>query len=111
MERLDVPPPPAGTPGPLSRPTPAAIGALLEGGGFSAVAVEQDEVTFVFDSAEHFTSYVRAIAAPIRAMIERHAGEAQEEAWEAITRAAAEAGGGAEPLRLSNVVLLASGTA
>jgi enediyne biosynthesis protein CalE5 len=38
-ERLGVPPPPAGTPGPLSRPTPAAIGGLLEGGGFSAVAV------------------------------------------------------------------------
>lgn len=111
MERLNVPPPPAGTPGPLSRPTPAAIGALLEGGGFSEVAVEQDEVTFEFDSAEHFTSYVRAIAAPIRAMIERHAGEAQEEAWDAITRAAAEAGGGSKPLRLSNLVLLASGTA
>ncbi len=34
---------------PLSRPTPAAIGGLLEGGGFSNVAVEQDEVTFEFD--------------------------------------------------------------
>jgi hypothetical protein len=36
MERLNVPPP--GTPGPLSRPTPAALGGLLEGGGFSQVA-------------------------------------------------------------------------
>jgi hypothetical protein len=35
----------------------------------------------------------------------------QEEAWEAITRAAAEAGGGSGPLSLSNLVLLASGTA
>jgi SAM-dependent methyltransferase len=111
MERLGVPPPPAGTPGPLSRPTPAAIGALLEGGGFSEVAVEQDEVTYEFDSPEHFTAYVRAIAAPIRAMIERYAGEAQEEAWEAITQAAADAGGGSGRLSLSNVVLLASGTA
>ncbi len=111
MERLGVPPPPAGTPGPLSRPTPAAIGGLLEGGGFSSVAVEQDQVTFEFDSPEHFTAYIRAIAAPIRAMIERHAGEAQEEAWEAITQAAADAGGGSGPLNLSNVVLLASGTA
>src|SRR6478672_1655560 len=51
MARLNVPPPPAGTPGPLSRPTPAAIGGLLEGAGFSEVAVEQDEVTFEFDSA------------------------------------------------------------
>jgi len=111
MERLGVPPPPAGTPGPLSRPTPAAIGALLEGGGFSNVAVEQAEVTFEFDSPERFTAYVRAIAAPIRAMIEQHAGEAQEEAWDAITQAAADAGGGSKPLSLSNVVLLASGTA
>ncbi len=111
MERLNVPPPPSGTPGPLSRPTPAAIGGLLEGGGFSKVAVEQGEVTFDFDSPEHFTAYVRAIAAPIRAMIEQHAGEAQEEAWDAITRAAAEVGGGSKPLSLSNTVLLASATA
>lgn len=111
IERLGAPSPPAGTPGPLSRPTSAAIGGLLEGGGFSEVAVEQDEVTFEFDSPEHFTAYVRAIAAPIRAMIERYAGEAQEEAWDAITQAAAEAGGGSKPLSFSNVVLLASGTA
>jgi SAM-dependent methyltransferase len=111
MERLNVPPPPAGTPGPLSRPTPDAIGGLLEGGGFSNVAVEQDEVTFEFDSPEHFTAYVRAISAPIRAMIEQHAGDAQEEAWDEITRAAADAAGGSKPLSFSNVVLLASATA
>jgi SAM-dependent methyltransferase len=111
MERLGVPPPPAGTPGPLSRPTPAAIGGLLKGGGFSNVAVEQDEVTYEFDSPEHFTAYVRAIAAPIRAMIEQQAGDAQEEAWDAITRAAADAAGGSKSLSLSNVVLLASATA
>ncbi|HEX6455993.1 MAG TPA: methyltransferase domain-containing protein [Solirubrobacterales bacterium] len=111
MERLGVPPPPAGTPGPLSRPTPAALGGLLEGGGFSEVAVERAEVTYEFDSPEHFTAYVRAISAPIRAMIEQHAGAAQEEAWEAITQAAADAGGGPGPLSLTNAVLLASGTA
>jgi len=110
-ERFGVPPPPAGTPGPLSRPTPEAIGGLLEGGGFSEVAVEQSAVVFEFDSPQHFTAYVRAIAAPIRAMIEQHAGEDQEEAWDAIARAAAELGGGSGPLRLSNTVLLASGTA
>jgi hypothetical protein len=84
---------------------------LLEGGGFSNVAVEQDEVTFKFDSPEQFTTYVRAISAPIRAMIERHAGTAQEQAWDAITQAAADAGGDSRPLSFSNVVLLASATA
>jgi SAM-dependent methyltransferase len=111
MERLDVPRPPAGTPGPLSRPTPAAIGGLLEGGGFSRVAVEQGQVTFEFDAPEQFTAYVRAISAPIRAMIEQHAGEGQQEVWDAITQAAADAGGGSKPLSFSNVVLLASATA
>jgi SAM-dependent methyltransferase len=111
MERLGVPPPPAGTPGPLSRPTPAAIGGLLEGGGFSEVAVELGEVTFEFDSPQHFTAYIRAIAAPIRAMIEQHPGDAQKETWDAITQAAMDAGGGARPLSFSNVVLLASATA
>jgi enediyne biosynthesis protein CalE5 len=111
MELLDVPPAPAGTPGPLSRPTPAAVGSLLEGGGFSDVAVEQDEVVYEFDSPEHFTAYIRAIAAPIRAMIEQHAGEDQDEVWDAITRAAAEAGGGSGSVRFSNAVLLASGVA
>jgi hypothetical protein len=111
MQRLNVPPPPAGTPGPLSRPTPAAIGGLLEAGGFSKVAVEKAEVTYEFDSPEHFTAYIRAISAPIRAMIEQYAGEAREDAWDAITQAAADAGGGWKPLSFSNVVLLASATA
>jgi SAM-dependent methyltransferase len=111
MKRFDVPPPRPGTPGPLSRPTPGALGGLLEGGGFSKVAVERDEVTFEFDSPERFTAYVRAISAPIRAMIEQHAGAAQEEAWDEITQAAAAATGGSKPLRFSNVVLLASATA
>jgi hypothetical protein len=84
---------------------------LLDGGGFSNVVVEQDELTYEFESPQQFTAYVRAIAAPIRAMIEQHAGEAQEEAWDAITQAAADAYGGSQPLRVSNVVLLASATA
>jgi SAM-dependent methyltransferase len=111
MRRFGVPAPPAGTPGPLSRPTPAALSRLLEGGGFSQIAVEQNHVTFQFDSPAHFTAYVRAIAAPIRAMIAQHAGDAQEDAWAAITQAAADAGGGRKPLTFSNLVLLASGTA
>lgn len=111
MELLNVPAPAAGTPGPLSRPTPAALGALLEGGGFSNVAVEQREVVYEFDSPQHFTAYIRAISAPIRAMIEQHAGAAQDEAWDAITRAAANAAGGSGPVSFSNAVLLASARA
>jgi hypothetical protein len=44
-------------------------------------------------------------------MIEQYAGDSQEEVWDAITKAAADAGGGWKPLSLSNVVLLTSGQA
>jgi enediyne biosynthesis protein CalE5 len=111
MKKLDVPPPPPGTPGPLSRPTHEAIGGLLEGGGFSDVQVEDAEVTFEWDSPEHFTTFVQEIAPPIIAMIEPHPEDVQKEAWAAITEATREAVGGDGPVSFSNRVLLASGSA
>jgi SAM-dependent methyltransferase len=110
MEKLESPPPPPGTPGPLSRPTPEAIGGLLEGGGFSDVSVEEIDVTFEWQSAEEFTTFVREIAPPVSALIAPHPQEVQDETWDAIAEAVrGEAGG--EPIRFSNLVLLAAGQA
>jgi enediyne biosynthesis protein CalE5 len=111
MEKLDVPPPPPGTPGPLSRPTEEALGGLLEGGGFSDVTVEELEVTFDFNSAEEYTEYTRAIAAPITAMIAPHPEETQKETWEAITDAVRQKADGDGRIELSNLVLVAVGQA
>jgi SAM-dependent methyltransferase len=111
MEKLDVPPPPPGTPGPLSRPTPEAIGGLLEGGGFSNVEVEELETTFELDSAEHYTEYTSAIAAPIVAMIAPHPEEVQRETWDAITEAARQRAGDDGRVSLTNQVLIAAGQA
>ena len=110
MSKLDVAPPPPGTPGPLSRPTPDAIGGLLEGGGFSDVQTEQADVTFEWESPEEFTTFVKEIAPPISAMINPHPPEVQEETWAAITDAVREAAGEG-PVRFPNVVLMASGRA
>ena len=110
MRKLEVPPPPPGMPGPLSRPTPEALGGLLEGGGFSDVEAEQTEVSFEWESPEDFTTFVKEIAPPISAMMAGHPPEAQEEAWAAITEAIREhSGDGA--VNLTNVVLMASGRA
>jgi SAM-dependent methyltransferase len=87
MQRLDVPPPPAGTPGPLSRPTAEALSGLLDAGGFSDVEVEETQVTFEWHSPEEFTTFVKEIAPPIRAIIDPHPQEVQDETWEAITDA------------------------
>jgi SAM-dependent methyltransferase len=111
LQRLEVPPPPPGTPGPLSRPTPEAIGGLLEGGGFSDVQVEEADVTFEWESPEEFTTFIKEIAPPISSLIAPHPPDVQEATWNAITEAirAHASDGGA--VRLSNLVLLASGRA
>jgi len=111
MERLDVPPPPPGTPGPLSRPTAEAIGGLLEGGGFSDVEVEELEITFPFESAEEYVDYTKAIAAPIVAMISPQPEDVQRETWDAIADAARERASGDGRVDLVNQVLIASGRA
>jgi enediyne biosynthesis protein CalE5 len=109
MRRLEVPPPPPGTPGPLSRPTPDALGGLLESAGFSDVAVEEAEVSFEWQSPEEFTEFTRGIAAPIRAMIDPHPQEVQDETWAAIADAVRDLASEDGSLSLTNLVLLASG--
>jgi enediyne biosynthesis protein CalE5 len=109
VETLGVSLPPPGTPGPLSRPTPEAIGGLLEGGGFSDVEVEELEVVLSYDSPEDFTTFIREIAPPISALMAGESEERQNEAWQAITDAVrAEAG---ESVSLKNQVLVAAGRA
>jgi len=111
MRRLGVAPPPPGTPGPLSRPTPEAIGGLLEGGGFSDVEVEEANVTMRYESAEQFTTFIREIAPPVTALMADRSQEVQDETWAAITEAAAERAGADGSIELANLVLIASGKA
>ena len=111
IQRLGLSPPPPGTPGPLSRPTPEAIGGLLEGGGFSDVQVEEAEVTMRYESGEQYTMFVREIAPPVTALMADQPPEVQDETWAAITAAADERAGSDGTLELKNLVLLASGSA
>jgi enediyne biosynthesis protein CalE5 len=111
MERLDVPPPPPGTPGPLSRPTSEALGGLLGDGGFSDVEVEETEVTFEWESPEEFTTFIEEIAPPITAIIDPHPQDVQDETWAAITDAVRQVAADDGAVRLANLVLLAAGRA
>ena len=111
IARLDAQPPPPGTPGPLSRPTPEAIGGLLEGGGFSDVGVEEERVTFEWESPEEFTTFIKEIAPPISSLIAPHPPDVQDATWAAITDAIRKHAADDGRVRLSNVVLLASGVA
>jgi enediyne biosynthesis protein CalE5 len=111
MQRLGVEPPPPGTPGPLSRPTPEALSGLLEAGGFSDVEVEEAEVSFEWASPEEFTTFMQEIAPPLTAMIAPHPPDVQADAWSTITEAIRETTDDSGAVRFSNLVLLAAGRA
>jgi SAM-dependent methyltransferase len=111
IRRLQIQPPPPGTPGPLARPTREAVGALLEGGGFSKVEVEEIDVVFDYSSPEEFVTCMRDIAPPITALLAQYPEDVQREGWAAITEAAKEHAGGDRPFQLSNQALLAVGEA
>lgn len=108
---LKLPPPPPGTPGPLSRPTPEAISAILEDGGFSGVAVEETQVVLEFASAEEFTGHVQDIVAPLVTLLEQHPEDVREGAWNAVTEATRKFAADDGSVTLTNKVLLASGSA
>jgi len=111
MKLLEVPPPPPGTPGPLSRPTPAAIGGLLEGGGFADVEIEELEVTFEYDSVEEFTRSTQEMIPPVTNMLEPHPPEVQQRAWQAVTDAARAHASEDGVVRFASLVLVAAGRA
>jgi enediyne biosynthesis protein CalE5 len=111
MKLFEVPPPPPGTPGPMSRPTPAAIAGLLEGGGFSDVEVDELEVTFEYDSPEEFTRSVQEMVPPVTNLVTARPAEVQQQAWEAITDVARAHASPDGRVRLTNLVLIAAGQA
>lgn len=111
VERLDISPPPAGTPGPLSRPTPESIAALLDDGGFSNVEVEEIDVVFGYESSDEFVACMREIAPPITAVLARFPPDVQDGAWAAIGDAARKRAGGDGAFAISNQALLAVGEA
>jgi SAM-dependent methyltransferase len=111
MTRLNVPPPPSGTPGPFSRPTREALAALLENSGFADVEAGEVEVAIDWASVDEFTRYSRDISAPIHALLEQHPPEVREETWAAVTEAVRPLAAADGRVRLTNLALVAAGRA
>jgi SAM-dependent methyltransferase len=111
MKRLDLPPPAPGTPGPLSRPTPEAIGGLLEAGGFSDIEVGELNLDFEWESVDAFIRFLKEIAPSFSALLEPHPPDVREETWAAIGEAISPHAAPDGKLRLSNLVLVAVGRA
>ena len=108
MKLLELPPPPPGRPGPMSRPTRDAIGGLLEGGGYSDVEVEELEITFEYESAEEFTRSVRELVPPITNLVTSHPAEVQASVWQAVADAARTYSYEDGSVRMTNLVLVSA---
>jgi SAM-dependent methyltransferase len=111
MKETKSPPPPAGTPGPFSLSDEIMLTNSLINSGFKDVTIERMDVTFNFDSAEVYTSFVYETAAPIQTMLANQPQERREEILKAVTESARKyAANDTGSVRLSNEAICAVGT-
>lgn len=101
--RLELPPPPPGTPGPFSMAEPDALRTELTVAGFGEVEVTEFEVPFWLDSPGHYVEMNRATMPPmmLKMMAERLGSADDPETWAAVAEAV-------EPYRADGVVRLPS---
>jgi hypothetical protein len=111
METKSPPPPPAGTPGPFSLSDENMLRNSLIESGFKEVTIERMDVTFNFDSAELYTSFVYETAAPVQGMLANQPQQRREEILKAITESARKyAENDTLAVRMSNEAVCVVGT-
>jgi enediyne biosynthesis protein CalE5 len=88
VKETGKPMPPSGTPGPFNLADQSIITDALSECGFKDIVVERINVIFTFGSAEEYTQFNQAIAAPINAMLADQSQERKEEIWGAVTESA-----------------------
>jgi ubiquinone/menaquinone biosynthesis C-methylase UbiE len=111
METKSPPPPPAGTPGPFSLSDENMLRNSLIESGFKEVTIERMDVTFNFDSAELYMSFVYETAAPVQGMLANQPQQRREEILKAITESARKyAENDTLAVRMSNEAVCVVGT-
>jgi SAM-dependent methyltransferase len=91
-QRLELPPPPPGMPGPFSMADPVRLAAQLRTAGFVDVTVDEVVVPFRFASTAEYVGFSRAITPPgLLDTIRERTGDAGDPAtWHAVGEAAHE---------------------
>jgi ubiquinone/menaquinone biosynthesis C-methylase UbiE len=77
--------PPPGTPGPFSLSDENILRDSFNSSGFKDVTVQKTHMTFEFDSAEVYTSFVFETAAPLQIMLANQAPEIRKKILKAVT--------------------------
>jgi ubiquinone/menaquinone biosynthesis C-methylase UbiE len=86
QRELGVPPPPPGTPGPMSMGKPGVLEALLERNGWRDLEVAETTATMDFASTAQYREFLTDQSSSLRKAMADHPAEARERAWSAIER-------------------------
>jgi SAM-dependent methyltransferase len=84
---LQLPPPPAGIPGPFALADAAQLAELVEAAGFTDVQTGTVTAIYQTDSAELATQWLRAVAPPISSLVDGRPPEVQDRVWAKVTQA------------------------
>jgi SAM-dependent methyltransferase len=97
-ERLALPAPPPGTPGPFSMSDPEPLAAEFTQAGFTEVSVAGFTVPFPLASAAEYVDFARASTPPtlLRAVADRYGSADDPGTWAAVRAAAETYGSGGE---------------
>lgn len=87
-QETHAPAPAPGTPGPFGLADENLLRNSFIQARFKDVYIEHLNAVFEFNSAEDFTQYQQAIAAPVIAMLANETKSRQEEIWNKVTEAA-----------------------
>jgi enediyne biosynthesis protein CalE5 len=107
---LQLPPPPAGIPGPFAQADAGQLAGLVEAAGFTDVETGTLTAIYQTDSAELATRWLRDVAPPITALVDTQSPEVQERVWAKVTQAWASYTTGGGRVRLENQVVWVTGT-
>jgi SAM-dependent methyltransferase len=107
---LQLPPPPAGIPGPFALADAGQLAGLVEAAGFTDV--ETGTLTAIYQpgSAELATRWLRDVAPPITALVDAQPPEVQERVWAKVTQAWAPYTTSDGHVRLENQAVWVTGT-
>jgi SAM-dependent methyltransferase len=107
---LQLPPPPAGIPGPFALADAAQLAELVEAAGFTDVQTGTVTAIYQTDSAELATRWLRAVAPPISSLVDGRPPEVQDRVWAKVTQAWAPYTTADGRVRLENQAVWVAGT-
>jgi SAM-dependent methyltransferase len=107
---LQLPPPPAGIPGPFALADAGQLVELVAAAGFTNVETGTVTAIYQTDSPELATRWLREVAPPISTLVDGRPPEVQERVWAKVTQAWAPYTTADGRVRLENQAVWVTGT-